>query len=124
MVGPLYWGPTVFIAGGVPLALKHGSSNGVDVVDVKYVLAAFQEINKCQLVVSITAQGSAARPELALEISAYDDLTEPAVPVLLASQKSIVGSMGPRTMEAAIRQGLYALDAQLAEKEFVKGHSR
>jgi len=35
-----------------------------------------------------------------------------------------IGSNGPQTMEAAILQGLYSIDAQLAESEFAKRHSK
>jgi len=110
------------MTGGVTLALKDGSSNGVGVVDVKYVLAAFQEINKCRLIVQITIEGSPSRPNLILQVEAWDNLDVPVEPVRLASQRCPVGSLGPRTMEAAILQALYALDAQMAEEEFVKAH--
>jgi len=102
------------------LALKQGSSSGVDCVDVKYVLAAFQEINHCRLIVELTIQGTPARPDLILGVMAWGNEDVDAEPVLLASQRSPVGSVGPRTMESAILQALYALDAQLAEAEFVK----
>jgi len=103
------------------LALKQGSSSGVDCVDVKYVLAAFQEINRCRLIVELTIQGTPARPDLILGVMAWENADVDAEPVLLASQRLPVGSVGPRTMESAILQALYALDAQMAEAEFVRG---
>ena len=103
------------------MALKQGSSTGVDAVDVKYVLAAFEELNSCRLVVQLSIEGTAARPDLIMEITAVDKGSASAAPAPLAYQKSIVGSMGPRTMEAAILQALYALDAQLAAAEFARG---
>jgi hypothetical protein len=42
----------------------------------------------------------------------------------LASQKQKIGSSGPRSMEAAILQGMYALDAQLAVEEFAKARTK
>jgi len=102
------------------LALKNGSSGGVDCVDVSYVLAAFQEMNKCTLHVIITLEGTAARPVMVLRVSAWSHPLVDVEPVLLASQKLPVGSTGPRTMEAAILQALYALDAQLAAGEFAR----
>jgi hypothetical protein len=110
----------IIIKGGVSLALKEGSSTGVDAVDVLHVLAAFQTINKCHLYGMFEVTGTDARPTLVLTISAWDgpmDLPE-ARP--LASQKSPIGSSGPRTMEAAILQALYAIDGQLAEEEFAR----
>jgi hypothetical protein len=103
------------------LALKHGSSSGVDCVDVKFVLAAFQEINSCRLVVQLTIEGSAARPDLVMEVTAREKADAPAGPAHLGSVRLSVGSTEPRTMEAAMLQALYAVDAQLAEKEFARG---
>jgi len=102
------------------LALREGSSNGVDVVDVKYVLSAFEAINKCKLSVLIRVSGTAARPVMDLEVQADPLDSAAAVPAPLGLVKSIVGSTGARTMEAAILQALYALDAQLAEGEFAR----
>jgi len=104
--------------------LKEGLSSGVDFVDVKYVLAAFQEINKCRLIVQITVEGSASRPSLILQVEAWDNLDVTAEPVRLASQRCPVGSTAPRTMEAAILQALYALDGQMAEEEYARTHSK
>lgn len=106
------------------MALKQGSSTGVDVVDVKHVLSAFQEINKCRLTVRLTIDGTAARPDLVLGMTAEEIVIGDVVPVLLASTSVIVGSMGPRTMEAAILQELYRLDGIIAEHEFAKEHNR
>jgi len=106
------------------LALKQGSSSGVDVVDVKYVLAAFQEINKCGLRVGMHLEGTSARPELILTLTAWSTLLDVPEARLLASQKLQVGSMGPRTMEAAILQALYGLDAQLAADEFARVNNK
>jgi hypothetical protein len=106
------------------LALKQGSSTGVDCVDVKHVLSAFQEINKCRLIVRLTVDGTAARPDLVLAVKAEEIVIGDVVPALLASTSVIVGSMGPRTLEAAILQELYRLDAIIAEYEFAKEHNK
>jgi len=106
------------------LALKQGSSTGVDAVDVKFVLAAFQEINQCIVTCVLSVSGTASRPILEMELIAEEIAVLPAVPARLACQKLTVGSFGPRTMEAAILQGLYSLDAQLAEREFARAHTK
>ncbi len=76
------------------MALKNGSSAGVDCVDVKYVLAAFQELNKVSLRVSMHLEGTAARPELLLTVTAWDTLLDVPEARLLASQKLLVGFTG------------------------------
>lgn len=106
------------------MALKHGSSTGVDVVDVKHVLSAFQVINKCRLIVRLSVDGTEARPDLVMGMEAWGVEDAPAVPALLACTSVIVGSMGPRTMEAAILQELYRLDGIIAEHEFAKEHNK
>ena len=102
------------------MALKNGSSVGVDCVDVKYVLAAFQEMNKCALRVSMHLEGTAARPELMMTVTAWDTLLDVPEAKLLASQKLLVGFTGAKTMEAAILQALYGLDAQLGAEELAR----
>jgi len=102
------------------LALKQGSSTGVDVVDVKYVLSAFEAINRCKLSVLIRVSGTEARPVMDLEVWADPLESAAAEPAPLGSVKSVVGSTGARTMEAAILQALYSLDAQLAAGEFAR----
>lgn len=89
-------------------------------MDVKYVLAAFQELNKVSLRVSMHLEGTAARPELLLTVTAWDTLLDVPEARLLASQKLLVGFTGARTMEAAILQALYGLDAQLGAEELAK----
>lgn len=106
------------------MALKQGSSTGVDVVDVKYVLAAFQEINKCALRVSMHLEGTTARPEMMVTVKAWDTLLDVPEAKLLAFQKLIVGSTGARTMEAAILQALYGLDAAMAAEEFARVNNK
>jgi len=102
------------------LALKHGSSSGVDVVDVRYVLSAFETINKCKLEIGISLAGTEARPEVILEMRAWEMEADRMAVQPLAYQKQMIGLSGPRSMEAAILQGMYALDAQLAEEEFAR----
>jgi hypothetical protein len=108
----------------VTLALKNGSSGGVSYVDVKYALSAFQAVNKCFITVVLTINDEGTWPELEMELLADTERSVAAAPVHLVSQKLRIGSNGPQTMEAAILQGLYSIDAQLAESEFARRHSK
>jgi len=112
--------PFLFHIGGVPLALKEGSSSGVDVVDVKHVLSAFETINTCKLSVMIRVSGTESRPELDLEVWADPLESAAAEPARLGSVRLRIGSTGARTLEAAILQALYQADAQLAAGEFAR----
>ena len=112
--------PNCFSCGGVPLGLRQGSSSGVDVVDVLHVLAAFQTINNCKLTCLLRVNGTDAKPILELEVIADPLDSVAAEPAPLGSRRSTLGSMTPRTLEAGILQALYGLDADLAEKEFVR----
>jgi len=102
------------------LGSKVGLSSGVDVVDVKYVLSAFEAINRCKLSVLIRLSGTGARPVVEVEMWADPLESVAAEPARLGSVRLQAGSTGARTMEAAILQGLYTLDAQLAENELAK----
>lgn len=102
------------------MALKQGSSSGVDAVDVKYVLAAFQEMNRCVLTVLLRVSGTSTSPVLNLEMVAGPKESVAAEPVPLACHKSTIGLSGARTLEAAILQGLYGLDAEMAGEELAK----
>jgi len=102
------------------LGLRNGSQTGVDCVDVRYVLAAFETLNRCKLSVLIRVSGTEARPVMDLEVWADPLESVAAEPARLGSVRSVVGSTGARTMEAAILQALYTLDAQLAVGEFAR----
>jgi hypothetical protein len=102
------------------LASKVSLSSGVDCVDVKFVLAAFEEMNKCRLSIEMWVEGTASRPVLMLEMRAWGRDVDRMAVQPLASRKQPIGSLGSQQMEAAILLGLYGLDAQLAEEEFAK----
>jgi len=93
-------------------------------VDVSYVLAAFEAINKCKLRVAMHIGGSANRPIVFLEVTAWDTLEDLPEVQLLASHKCQIGSNGPRSMEAAILQSLYALDAHMVDLELAKVNNK
>lgn len=102
------------------MGLKEGSSSGVGFVDVKYVLAAFEEMNRVKLEISTWLDGTVDRPSIWVEVRAWEPGSNRMAVQPLASWKLRIGSSGPRTMEAAILQGLYAVDAQLAQAEFAR----
>jgi hypothetical protein len=72
------------------------------------------------LSVLIRISGTEARPVMDLEVWADPLESVAAEPARLGCVKSVVGSTGARTMEAAILQALYTLDAQLAAEEFAR----
>jgi len=99
------------------LASSRFTSSSPDCVDVLAVLEAFEEINKCRIVVRLTLENSARSVVLRIEGEAY---TRPIVgvePVLLASHALRTGYSDRQTMDAATLQLLYGLDAQLARNE-------
>jgi hypothetical protein len=106
------------------MGLKNGSSTGVDCVDVRYVLSAFETLNQCKLSVLIRLSGTEARPVMDLEVQADPLESAAAEPAPLGLVKSVVGSTGARTLEAAILQALYSLDAQLAAGEFARADNK
>lgn len=93
-------------------------------MDVTYVLAAFEEINKCKLRVLVHIAGTSSRPILFVEVTAWDTLEDIPEARLLGSHKCQIGSNGPRTMEGAILSSLYGLDAIMAADEFARVNNK
>lgn len=106
------------------MALKQPLLGSVDVVDVMSVLDAFQSINTCHLTVEMWLESGQGVKVMVLEMRAWDVGADKQAVQPLASLLQRIGLSGPRSMEAAILQGLYGLDAQLAEKEFAKTITR
>lgn len=107
-----------FSFGGASLALKNGSSQSVGSADVLAVLVAFEEVNNCKLVVTIQSLNTLKLGILELEVRALSRSAVPAEPVLLGCQKFRYGYRNASTLESAILQALYSIDAQLADHEF------
>jgi hypothetical protein len=108
----------VFSVGGVPLASSRGTSNGPDVQDVTYALLAFESINQVEIVITIRRRDSGTESVLELRAEAYTKEKEGTEATLLASTRHLAGSNDRRTMDAAIMQLTYKLDALLATGEF------
>lgn len=102
------------------MALKQPLLNSVDVVDVVCVLDAFQSINNVHLTLELWLESTTKQLVMVLEMRAWEVGADKLAVQPLASLKQMIGSSAPRSMEAAILQGLYGLDAQLAEGEFAR----
>jgi len=103
--------------GGVPLASSRFTSSSPDCVDVLAVMEAFEEINRIKLTVRLTVEVSARTVVLLAEATAHTRVDAGAEPVLLASRQLRTGYSQKQTMDSAILQLLYGLDAQLAASE-------
>lgn len=89
-------------------------------MDVAYVLAAFQEINRCIIEIRMGVSQLGKSTTLELNLLAHDkDQGIGEVPPL-ASVKLSLGYHNPQRMEAAILQALYKLDADMAHVGFVR----
>jgi len=102
------------------LASSRGTSNGPDSVDVRYVLMAFEEMNSCHITISMRLAGKPDNVAMAVEVHAWDTAEDVPEAQHLGSVKLTIGSRDRRTMEAAILQALYQLDAHFAREELAK----
>jgi len=100
------------------------SSSKPDAVDVRYVLQAFQHINRTRIVISMGILEVEGEPLMAMEVSAHDMDQEIGDRPSLASVKLRLGYRECHQMEAVILQALYKLDAEIAKDEFVKANSQ
>jgi len=106
------------------LGLKNGSSGIADSVDVLAVLLAFEEINTCRIIVQLSVQSTAKLAVMQVTITAHSRPEEGVEPAVLASHQSTVGFARRQTVDQCILQGLYSIDAQMAESEFARAHSK
>ena len=90
-------------------------SAGVDLVDVAAVMTALEEINRVRLEVKLNLVWIVGKQVLEMVVSAYDRMGEDGEASALAYQRCRIGYLSPQTMEAAILQALYGVDAQLGE---------
>jgi hypothetical protein len=99
---------------------KHALSNGNEPEEVTDLVAAFEQHNKCKIVLSCSLE--LHNGYLDLDWSAVAVSPAPAgqdpTGLVLASAK--VWGGGYRTLKGLLSQLLYALDYRLAEKEFDK----
>lgn len=92
---------------------KRGLQSGVDGVDVAYVLTAFQEINQCTIEMRAGALQVGRASVLRLELIANDASAEIGAAPPLGSVRLEIGYHNPISLESAILQALYRLDADL-----------
>lgn len=102
------------------MGLKRGYSAGADLVDVAAVLAAFEAINSVRLSIRLGLVKEEKRDTLYATLEAFEGVEESGEVKVLASARLRLGFPSPQTMEAAILQGLYKLDADLAAGEFAR----
>jgi hypothetical protein len=104
--------------GGVPLALKKGSSGNLGLPELIDIVKAFEAQNSVELVISGQIVDGRLSTDLRWTATAYDgDPDAPGVKILALAN---VRCMEKRlvSLEAVLLQLLYALDFQLAENEF------
>jgi hypothetical protein len=104
--------------GGVPLASSRGSSNAADVVDLAGVMAAFQGMNSCRIVVTLTVEESGGSADIRLGAAALGGGPEDTEVTTLASANVLCLANRHQTTDQAILSLLYKLDFQLASNEF------
>jgi len=104
--------------GGVPLALKNGSSGNLELPELIDIVKAFEAQNSVELVISGQIVDGTRRTDLRWTATAYDgDPDAPGAKILaLASVRCMEKRLV--SLEAVLLQLLYALDFQLAENEF------
>lgn len=103
---------------------SRGTQNGPDDVDVRYVLQAFEAMNKCRITISMRLDGRSDSIALIVEVHAWEGLDDVPEAQHLGSVKSTIGYKDRRSMEAAILQSLYQLDAHLAREELAKVNNK
>jgi len=106
-----------FITGGVSLATSRMSSKNPDLQDVSAVMAAFQEMNRVEIVLTGRVVDVGGAQQLRLLVEAHDRNSEIGEAPSLAFVSVILGYGYHRTMEGAIMWALYQLDWKLVDHE-------
>lgn len=103
------------------LAQSRFSSNTVDSKDVAFSLVAFEAINSCRIEFRMSTVDRGGRADVQLTILAHPlGVAIGEAPSLGSVSQSFLG-MRLTSLDAAVFQLLYALDFQLAEREFDRG---
>jgi len=100
------------------LAQSRGSSNGVDLLDVVSSWEAFEVINKGNVRMVIGSRQKAGNWELIVVAEFWSHLITHPGAELLGSESAICSAMSWKSLDTVVFRLLYALDAQLACKEF------
>lgn len=100
------------------MASRRGLSSGVDAVDVATVMSFFQGMNRVRLTVEMEVVDDGPVSSMRLQLTAWQlsDPTSAVPPSVLVSVRRMMEAR--QSMEAAILQLLYAVDFQLALKEY------
>jgi hypothetical protein len=99
------------------LPSKKRSSGIVDVVDVGYLVDAFEVLNSCTLSVCFERTTKAGVPDLMVIASAYTLSPVGAERVPLVSFRSSLSALNCVSLEGAFILALYRLDGLLAAHE-------
>jgi hypothetical protein len=102
------------------LASSRDTRNGPDLQDVLSAMMAFEGINSVRLVLHLLTEKVGQTVVLRMEVEAWERPKESTAPLLLASSSVRIGSSDRRTVDAALLQLMYKLDAVLATGEFSK----
>lgn len=100
------------------MASSRDSLNSADVVDLAAVMAAFQGINRCRIVVTLTVEENGPSSDIRIGATALQDDPDGPEVKTLASVNVLCLANRLRTVDPAILSLLYKLDFQLASEEF------
>jgi hypothetical protein len=98
------------------LGLKNGSSGEIAVVDLAMNIVAFEAMNNCRIVLTLTVYDRGGRGDVRIQATAYDREQDPAVVPSLASVSVSCLSTRLLTLDAALIHTLYILDGEIAKQ--------
>jgi hypothetical protein len=88
------------------------------VLDVIYVMLAFESINRVKLIVEMERIDKGPAGDLQIKLTATPCDTEAQVPRPSVCTNVTCSAMNLRTIESALTAALYRLDFLIAEQEF------
>jgi len=100
------------------LAQNKSSYPTPDWVDVATLLSAFEAINNVHVLLTVSTAAQSRGVSLGLLAQAYEGEIGSPEARCLASSSATCSATGLRSLDAALIHLLYALDAQLASREF------
>jgi hypothetical protein len=99
------------------LASSRGTYSSPDIQDVAVNLLAFEEINRCQIIISLTVVGEPADRQMSIGAVARELESVSSDQPVLASVSAICSGMNVRSLEGALIHILYTLDGEIASRE-------
>ena len=106
--------------GGVRLALKHGSSSGVGMMELIDLIRAFERTNSVMVTLTGRSVEKNGKTDFQWEAKAWETKHSLSGRQLLGCASVRCGEKRLLTMEAVVLQLLYALDFMLGEEEFAR----